>query len=95
MVGTHVVSDVMKFSPRELEEEPEDVPKGELFGEASIEGADRALPFPPSQAAKPSLRAIGCLANTQHGTGWGWRQVVILVCSTWLQSGARETAAAK
>ncbi|CAM9576664.1 unnamed protein product [Bubo scandiacus] len=27
MVGTHVVSDVMKFSPRELEEEPEDVPK--------------------------------------------------------------------
>ncbi|XP_030359330.1 fer-1-like protein 4 [Strigops habroptila] len=27
MVGTHVVSNVMKFSPRELEEEPEDVPK--------------------------------------------------------------------
>ncbi|NWZ59204.1 FR1L4 protein, partial [Haliaeetus albicilla] len=27
LVGTHVVSDVMKFSPRELEEEPEDVPK--------------------------------------------------------------------
>ncbi|NXL34386.1 FR1L4 protein, partial [Glaucidium brasilianum] len=27
MVGTHVVSDVMRFSPRELEEEPEDVPK--------------------------------------------------------------------
>uniref|UniRef100_A0A8C0AN34 C2 domain-containing protein n=1 Tax=Buteo japonicus TaxID=224669 RepID=A0A8C0AN34_9AVES len=25
LVGTHVVSDVMKFSPRELEEEPEDV----------------------------------------------------------------------
>ena len=29
LVGTHVVSDVMKFSPRELEEEPEDMPKGE------------------------------------------------------------------
>uniref|UniRef100_A0A8C0FQW1 C2 domain-containing protein n=1 Tax=Bubo bubo TaxID=30461 RepID=A0A8C0FQW1_BUBBB len=28
MVGTHVVSDVMKFSPRELEEEPEDVVHG-------------------------------------------------------------------
>ncbi|KAI1233270.1 hypothetical protein IHE44_0004437 [Lamprotornis superbus] len=27
LVGSHVVSDVMKFSPRELEEEPEDVPK--------------------------------------------------------------------
>ncbi|XP_054702022.1 fer-1-like protein 4 isoform X2 [Grus americana] len=27
VVGTHVVSDVMKFSPRELEEEPEYVPK--------------------------------------------------------------------
>ncbi|NXJ00294.1 FR1L4 protein, partial [Psophia crepitans] len=27
VVGTHVVSDVMKFSPRELEEEPEDMPK--------------------------------------------------------------------
>ncbi|NWZ89428.1 FR1L4 protein, partial [Nesospiza acunhae] len=27
LVGSHVVSDLMKFSPRELEEEPEDVPK--------------------------------------------------------------------
>ncbi|XP_071428720.1 fer-1-like protein 4 isoform X1 [Pithys albifrons albifrons] len=27
LVGSHVVSDVMKFSPRELDEEPEDVPK--------------------------------------------------------------------
>ncbi|NXW84084.1 FR1L4 protein, partial [Alopecoenas beccarii] len=27
LVGTHVVSDVMRFSPKELEEEPEDVPK--------------------------------------------------------------------
>ncbi|NXA21116.1 FR1L4 protein, partial [Ibidorhyncha struthersii] len=27
LVGTHVVSDVMKFSPRELEEEPEDMHK--------------------------------------------------------------------
>ncbi|NXT26817.1 FR1L4 protein, partial [Syrrhaptes paradoxus] len=27
LVGTHVVSNVMKFSPRELEEEPEDMPK--------------------------------------------------------------------
>ncbi|XP_075373403.1 fer-1-like protein 4 [Mycteria americana] len=27
LVGTHVVSDVMKFSPRERQEEPEDVPK--------------------------------------------------------------------
>ncbi|NWZ01667.1 FR1L4 protein, partial [Loxia curvirostra] len=27
LVGSHVVSDVMKFSPRVLEEEPEDVPK--------------------------------------------------------------------
>ncbi|KAJ7414853.1 Fer-1-like protein 4 [Pitangus sulphuratus] len=27
LVGSHVVSDVMKFSPRELEEEPEDVPR--------------------------------------------------------------------
>ncbi|KAM6298716.1 fer-1-like protein 4 [Aegotheles albertisi] len=27
LVGTHIVSDVMKFSPRELEEEPENVPK--------------------------------------------------------------------
>ncbi|XP_054254903.1 fer-1-like protein 4 [Indicator indicator] len=29
LVGTHVVSDVMKFSHRELEEEPEDVPKAQ------------------------------------------------------------------
>ncbi|XP_075295033.1 fer-1-like protein 4 isoform X2 [Opisthocomus hoazin] len=29
LVGTHVVSDVMKFSPRELEEEPEDMPKAQ------------------------------------------------------------------
>ncbi|KAI6073933.1 Fer-1-like protein 4 [Aix galericulata] len=37
LVGTHVVSDVMKFSPRELEEEEtEDVPRGELFGEAPL-----------------------------------------------------------
>ncbi|NWR50955.1 FR1L4 protein, partial [Regulus satrapa] len=27
LVGSHVVSNVMKFSPRELEEEPEDMPK--------------------------------------------------------------------
>ncbi|NXI49404.1 FR1L4 protein, partial [Chloroceryle aenea] len=27
LVGTHIVSSVMKFSPREMEEEPEDVPK--------------------------------------------------------------------
>ncbi|XP_063260880.1 fer-1-like protein 4 isoform X3 [Prinia subflava] len=27
LVGSHAVSDVMKFSPKELEEEPEDVPK--------------------------------------------------------------------
>ncbi|XP_059683156.1 fer-1-like protein 4 [Gavia stellata] len=27
LVGTHIVSDVMKFSPREPEEEPEEVPK--------------------------------------------------------------------
>uniref|UniRef100_A0A8C3NHD2 Uncharacterized protein n=1 Tax=Geospiza parvula TaxID=87175 RepID=A0A8C3NHD2_GEOPR len=33
LVGSHVVSNVMKFSPRELEEEPEDVPKGKLLGE--------------------------------------------------------------
>lgn len=32
LVGTHVVSNVMKFSPRELEEEPEDVSKGEMIG---------------------------------------------------------------
>uniref|UniRef100_A0A8B9QYN6 C2 domain-containing protein n=1 Tax=Anas platyrhynchos TaxID=8839 RepID=A0A8B9QYN6_ANAPL len=38
LVGTHVVSDVMKFSPRELEEEEtEDVPRGELLGEAPVE----------------------------------------------------------
>ncbi|XP_032560875.1 fer-1-like protein 4 [Chiroxiphia lanceolata] len=29
LVGSHVVSDVMKFSPRELEEEPEDVPRAQ------------------------------------------------------------------
>lgn len=60
LVGTHVVSDVMKFSPRELEEEPEDVPKGELLGEVPVEAAGRfyqwqgslALPLPSSQAAK-------------------------------------------
>uniref|UniRef100_A0A8C5TYN9 C2 domain-containing protein n=1 Tax=Malurus cyaneus samueli TaxID=2593467 RepID=A0A8C5TYN9_9PASS len=39
LVGSHVVSDVMKFSPRELEEEPEEVPKGELFGEVLLETA--------------------------------------------------------
>uniref|UniRef100_A0A8D0FCE0 C2 domain-containing protein n=1 Tax=Strix occidentalis caurina TaxID=311401 RepID=A0A8D0FCE0_STROC len=57
MVGTHVVSDVMKFSPRELEEEPEDVPKGELLGEVPMEAANTfcqwqrslALSLPPSQ----------------------------------------------
>uniref|UniRef100_A0A8B9DCQ9 C2 domain-containing protein n=1 Tax=Anser cygnoides TaxID=8845 RepID=A0A8B9DCQ9_ANSCY len=38
LVGTHVVSDVMKFSPRELEEEEtENVPRGELLGEVSVE----------------------------------------------------------
>ncbi|XP_068768831.1 fer-1-like protein 4 isoform X3 [Struthio camelus] len=29
LVGTHIVSNVMKFSPRELEEEPEDEPKAQ------------------------------------------------------------------
>uniref|UniRef100_A0A8C2UG31 Fer-1-like protein 4 n=1 Tax=Coturnix japonica TaxID=93934 RepID=A0A8C2UG31_COTJA len=34
LVGTHIVSDVMKFSPRELEEEEtEELPKGELLDE--------------------------------------------------------------
>uniref|UniRef100_A0A8C8AJK5 C2 domain-containing protein n=1 Tax=Otus sunia TaxID=257818 RepID=A0A8C8AJK5_9STRI len=37
MVGTHVVSDVMKFSPRELEEELEDIPKGELLSNVPME----------------------------------------------------------
>uniref|UniRef100_A0A8B9FK52 C2 domain-containing protein n=1 Tax=Amazona collaria TaxID=241587 RepID=A0A8B9FK52_9PSIT len=60
LVGTHVVSNVMKFSPRELEEEPEDVPKGEMFGEASTEGAGRALPFPPT---KHRPAAAGSLAS--------------------------------
>lgn len=35
LVGTHVVSHIMKFSPRELEEleeEPENLPKGEFPG---------------------------------------------------------------
>lgn len=41
LVGTHVVSDVMKFSPRELEEEPEDVHKGELTDEIPVEAAGR------------------------------------------------------
>lgn len=39
LVGSHVVSDVMKFSPRELEEEPDNVPKGELLGEVLMETA--------------------------------------------------------
>uniref|UniRef100_A0A8C4XN19 C2 domain-containing protein n=1 Tax=Falco tinnunculus TaxID=100819 RepID=A0A8C4XN19_FALTI len=41
LVGTHIVSDVMKFSPRELEEEPEYVLKGELLGEVPMEAAGR------------------------------------------------------
>uniref|UniRef100_A0A8C3K7Y9 C2 domain-containing protein n=1 Tax=Calidris pygmaea TaxID=425635 RepID=A0A8C3K7Y9_9CHAR len=41
LVGTHVVSDVMKFSPRELEEEPEDMPKGEMIGEVPVDVAGR------------------------------------------------------
>lgn len=46
LVGTHVVSDVMKFSPRELEEEEtEDVPRGELLSEVPVEAADRFCPW--------------------------------------------------
>lgn len=62
LVGSHVVSDVMKFSPRELEEEQEDVPKGELIGEVLMETTGRfcqwqrslALPLPLSHAPKSS-----------------------------------------
>lgn len=40
LVGTHIVSDVMKFSPRELEEEEtEELPKGELLDEVPVEVA--------------------------------------------------------
>ena len=76
LVGTHIVSDVMKFSPRELEEEPEDVPKGELLGEVPVEVAGRfcqcqrslALPLRPSQAAKssPESRKV-----PSKNTAWG------------------------
>lgn len=46
LVGTHVVSDVMKFSPRELEEEEtEDVPRGELLSEVPVEAAGRFCPW--------------------------------------------------
>lgn len=51
LVGTHVVSDVMKFSPRELEEEEtEDVPRGELLGEVPVEAAGRLCPWQRSSA---------------------------------------------
>lgn len=62
LVGSHVVSNVMKFSPRELEKEPEDMPKGELLGEIVMETTGRfcqwqrslALPLRLSQTAKSS-----------------------------------------
>lgn len=41
LVGSHVMSDVMKFSPRGLEEEPENVPKGKLLGEVLMETTGR------------------------------------------------------
>uniref|UniRef100_A0A8C3DYU5 Uncharacterized protein n=1 Tax=Corvus moneduloides TaxID=1196302 RepID=A0A8C3DYU5_CORMO len=50
LVGSHVVSDVMKFSPRELEEEPDDVPKGELLGEVLMETAGRLCQWQRSLA---------------------------------------------
>uniref|UniRef100_A0A672V2C0 C2 domain-containing protein n=1 Tax=Strigops habroptila TaxID=2489341 RepID=A0A672V2C0_STRHB len=64
MVGTHVVSNVMKFSPRELEEEPEDVPKGELLGEDPIEAADDPVAETPGpseeeyEEEKPELEEL-------------------------------------
>uniref|UniRef100_A0A8C6YXZ8 Fer-1-like protein 4 n=1 Tax=Nothoprocta perdicaria TaxID=30464 RepID=A0A8C6YXZ8_NOTPE len=36
LVGTHIVSNVMKFSPRELEEALEDEPKGKLLSEKTL-----------------------------------------------------------
>lgn len=76
LVGTHVVSNVMKFSPRELEEEPEDVPKGELLGKVPGEAAGRfcqwqrflALLLPSSQAAKSSPETCKMLSKS---TTWG------------------------
>uniref|UniRef100_A0A8B9US32 C2 domain-containing protein n=1 Tax=Anas zonorhyncha TaxID=75864 RepID=A0A8B9US32_9AVES len=48
LVGTHVVSDVMKFSPRELEEEEtEDVPRGEC----------PVLSLPPSEPLLCAFKA--------------------------------------
>lgn len=92
LVGTHVVSDVMKFSPRELEEELEDVPKGELLGMVPEEAAGKfcqwqrilALLLPLSQAAE-SPPESHTMSAAQCGAGSRWRQVVSLVCSTWLQ----------
>ena len=76
LAGTHIVSDVMKFSPRELEEEPEYVLKGELLGEVPMEAAGRfcqwqrsvAVPLPTSQAAKPSPKIH---KMPRKSTAWG------------------------
>lgn len=86
LVGTHVVSDVMRFSPRELEEEPEDVPKGELLGEVPMEAAGRfcqwqrslALPLPPNQAARFSPQSYKVPSKSMEWGRSGLDQVVIL-----------------
>lgn len=83
VVGTHVVSDVMKFSPRELEEEPEYVPKGKLLDEVPMEAAGRFCQWqrsltpllPPSQAATspsktlkmPSKSTVWCRLGLEAG----------------------------
>lgn len=85
LVGTHVVSNVMKFSPRELEEEEtEDVPKGELLDEVPVEVARGSAcgkhPHhfcPVARQQSPHPRAVSCPTKALHRAGTGWRQFVI------------------
>lgn len=85
LVGTHIVSDVMKFSPRELEEEEtEELPKGELLDEVPVEVARSSAcgkhPHrfcPAARQQSPQPRAVICPTKASRRAGWGWRQFVI------------------
>ncbi|XP_031461526.1 fer-1-like protein 4 [Phasianus colchicus] len=59
LVGTHVVSDVMKFSPRELEEEEtEDVPKARKFSTRHLPPQTAATIGPASGQPGPSAHPL-------------------------------------
>ncbi|XP_027639538.1 fer-1-like protein 4 isoform X3 [Falco peregrinus] len=58
LVGTHIVSDVMKFSPRELEEEPEDVLKAQKVSSQHLPSETVVNIAPAAGDPRPSTHPL-------------------------------------